>query len=264
MKPTGRRWIALGILLGLLFGAWAVTAAVRALKTAEVYSQAEQMIAAGEYERALDQLDLLEKTEYKDKQALIRLCRAHQYYERGSYASAYRELKGVVFRYVTAEQKEEIAAFRAVLYAEYQAQLKREEERKAEEYEKKITEGVPFVGMPESRISDTSLGRPSEEVRHNSEMIDGERYTANLYDFYRDGRLIFCARCIRGKVTAVWDYRDSGTDYDPSFNGCDRSYYITDEDVQQYSHPDDFYYDYPDDFVDFEDAEDYYYSHGGR
>ena len=35
-------------------------------------------------------------------------------------------------------------------------------------------------------------------------------------------------------------------------------------DANEYVHPDDFYYDHYDDFVDFEDAEDYYYSHGGK
>lgn len=32
-------------------------------------------------------------------------------------------------------------------------------------------------------------------------------------------------------------------------------------DVNDYSHPDDFYYDHRDDFYDFEDAEDYFYEH---
>ena len=31
--------------------------------------------------------------------------------------------------------------------------------------------------------------------------------------------------------------------------------------VSDFTHPDDFYYWYPDDFVDYEEAEDYYYSH---
>lgn len=34
--------------------------------------------------------------------------------------------------------------------------------------------------------------------------------------------------------------------------------------VGDFVHPDDFYDWYRDDFVDFEEAEDYYYSHGGR
>ena len=34
-------------------------------------------------------------------------------------------------------------------------------------------------------------------------------------------------------------------------------------DASMYVHPDDFYYDYRDDFVDFEEAEDWYYEHGG-
>lgn len=34
--------------------------------------------------------------------------------------------------------------------------------------------------------------------------------------------------------------------------------------ASDYYHPDDFYYDYYDDFYDYEEAEDYYYSHGGK
>lgn len=33
---------------------------------------------------------------------------------------------------------------------------------------------------------------------------------------------------------------------------------------RRFRHPDDFYDWYRDDFADFEEAEDYYYSHGGR
>lgn len=35
-------------------------------------------------------------------------------------------------------------------------------------------------------------------------------------------------------------------------------------DTSGYYHPDDFYYDNYDDFYDYEEAEDYYYSHGGK
>jgi len=35
-------------------------------------------------------------------------------------------------------------------------------------------------------------------------------------------------------------------------------------DVSGYSDPEEFYYWHPDDFYDFEDAEDYYYEHGGE
>lgn len=34
--------------------------------------------------------------------------------------------------------------------------------------------------------------------------------------------------------------------------------------ASDYYHPDDFYYDYYDDFYDYEEAEDYYSSHGGK
>ena len=37
-----------------------------------------------------------------------------------------------------------------------------------------------------------------------------------------------------------------------------------DYDMWDYQHPDDFYESHMDDFDSFEDAEEYYYNHGGR
>ena len=91
-------------------------------------------------------------------------------------------------------------------------------------------------------------------------MINGEPYKANLYDFKSGNKTIFTARCVRGRVTEVWDHRDNPlTPYKPvnsSTKKDDDPY-----DVNDYDHPDDFYYDHYDDFFDFEEAEEYYKKH---
>ncbi len=133
------------------------------------------------------------------------------------------------------------------------------------------TPSVPYVGMPESKINSTSLGRASSEVRHNNEMIGGQVYVANLYDFKRNGVTIFTARCVQGKVIQVWDDRDrvtsssSGTSSGSSSKSKSTSSEAdTPSDpynVYDYDDPDDFYYDNYDDFDGYEDAEDYWYDH---
>ena len=42
-----------------------------------------------------------------------------------------------------------------------------------------------------------------------------------------------------------------------------RKTFAGDPGVEGFSHPEDFYEWYRDDFYDYEDAEDYYYEHGG-
>ena len=115
--------------------------------------------------------------------------------------------------------------------------------------------------MSESEIKNTSLGAPSSNVRHNSEMIKGERYIANLYDFKSGNKTIFTARCVKGRVTEVWDHRsDPVVPYTPKKNTKSKS---DDDpyDVNDYSNAEDFYYDHYDDFFDYYDAEDYYNEH---
>lgn len=119
---------------------------------------------------------------------------------------------------------------------------------------------APFVGMDESRVFHTSLGQPDSKVRHNNECIGGLQYKANLYDFKKNGKVIFTARCVRGKVTNIWDKRDT----EPSTRYTTKKTTSTKSDpydVNDYYFPEDFYYDHYDDFFDYEDAEDYFYDH---
>ena len=148
--------------------------------------------------------------------------------------------------------------------------VKREEElydaEQARQYKENLAKSLPYVGMPESYISDTALGKPSSTVRHNYEMVSGEQILANLYDYTRGGKVIFTARCVNGTVTQVWDHRDSP--YKPSSGSSSKKESGKEKKTgnefpaSDYAHPDDFYYDYYDDFYDYEDAEDYWEEYG--
>lgn len=127
-------------------------------------------------------------------------------------------------------------------------------------YHSDETPAVPYIGMSESRISDTELGAPSEKVRHNYAMISNERFHANLYDFYNeDGAKIFTARCADGRVIDIFDHRDEPITARAPYTGT--TGYEDPYNVNDYIHPEDFYYDHYDDFFDFYDAENYFDEH---
>ncbi|MBQ7623924.1 MAG: hypothetical protein IJS65_01440, partial [Clostridia bacterium] len=121
--------------------------------------------------------------------------------------------------------------------------------------------GVPYVGMPESLMGETALGKPSSYVHEDTEMIKGVAHYAYEYSFVRDGKEIFVARCVDGKVIKVEDKRAYAARLRPRKSDGDASSEPT---VEGFTDPDDFYYWYRDDFFDFEEAENYYYSHGGK
>jgi hypothetical protein len=233
------------------------------MRVRSVYEESEALIAAENYQEAKNQLSQIKDKDYKDTSALLDLCKAHIAYDDGQISRAYSELKYAKFSYQSAESQQMISDFTAQINAEYDAYCKEQERLEKEAYEKKIKTGVPFVGMSESRIGDTSLGKPSGDVRHNYECIGGEQYRANLYDFKVNGHTVFTARCVQGKVTQVWDNRDKDTSQ-PVYKSSTSSKKSTDTDpyhVNDYYDAEDFYYDYYDDFFDYDDAEDYFNAH---
>lgn len=233
----------------------------------ESYAQAEALIQGGEYAEALEALEELEES-YRNVRALRCYSRAHIQRSQGRLKDALENLKLCgFFQAFDEEMPEGYVAFRAEV-AEELARYEREEERKAEEaYRERVRSGVPFVGMRESDIANTLLGAPSSDVRHNYDMVNGKPVEANLYDFYRNGRLIFTARCMSGSVKQVWDERDKAAQPKERSSGKSTPRKEEDDDplnAKDYRFPEDFYEDHWDDFFDFYDAEDYYYEHGGR
>lgn len=241
----------------------ATVSTINSQRLHSTYSEAEALIAQGHYEQAKELLESIQEKNYQDTEALISLCKAHEEYSAGRAIDAYYTMNGVVFNFQSESQKAEILSFRHTLISEYNAYNRKIQERLERINDEAIRNGVPYVGMSESKIGDTSLGAPSDKVRHNGEMINGESYRANLYDFYQNGKLVFTARCVQGKVTKVWDKRDKlQSSY--TATGSNSSSSSSGSSVDEYAHPDDFYDWNRDDFVDFEEAEDYYYSHGWK
>lgn len=220
------------------------------------------LIANENYKVACYKLESIKEENYKDTKALIAYCNAIISYENGDIKSAYWNVDSLYFRYQTTEQNKKIDYFRQKVELEYDkyCEQKRIEEQKA--YEKKITTGVPFIGMSENDINRTSLGKPSSKIRHNMECISGKQYMANLYDFYNGSERVFTARCVQGKVTNVWDYRNNDISKNTELyisNGTNKD--LDPYDASNYSDSEDFYYDYYDDFWDYEEAEDYWYEY---
>lgn len=223
------------------------------------YKAAEQFITNGDYADALEILNGLKADDYHDTEELIDLCNAHISYEAGDVVAAHRSLYYLKFSYLTAEQQEEVDMFSDEVERAYEEYMEQERIAEQKAYEEKVRSGVPFVGMLEIYIADTSLGSPSSDVRHNYECINGEQYRANLYDFKEGGNTIFTVRCVQGKVIQVWDHRDNPVKpYKSSSSGSRKSKKEDVYDVYDYSDPEDFYYDNYDDFDGYEDAEDYW------
>jgi len=230
-----------------------------------VYEDAVNLILEECYEDACKKLESIAEKQYKDTEALIAYCEANIAYMDGNIRNAYWDSYSLNFRYQTSVQKEKIDGFIEKVEQEYDEYLEQQRIEEEKAYEKKITSGVPFVGMSEKDINRTSLGTPSSEIRHNMECINGEQYKANLYDFYKDSNKVFVARCVQGKVTEVWDCRDNPIAHSAkSYTSNSTTKESDPYDASDYSDPEDFYYDYYDDFWDYEEAEDYWneYSDG--
>jgi len=250
------------------------------------YQQAQDMLLQGLYDNANSILKEIAEEEYSnmDITELLQYCDAQIKYESGDIAGAYNKVNSLILEHVDETLQDELKSFQKQIAEEYEVYLAEQEAAERAAYEDNIINGVPYVGMPESRIADTSLGEPSETVRHNREMINGESYIANLYDFVENGVRYFTARCVQGKVIQVWDNRnklDSSNSSSSESNGsssggrviggnssssnneiereADGNDYADDPyNVYDYDDPEEFYYDNCDDFDGYEDAEIYW------
>lgn len=173
---------------------------------ANLYGQAEKLIDAGQYAEAEELLEKFRGKGYKDADSLLLLCRARQEFAKGHVSAARYTMRDVRFYHQSPEQNEKIEAFRERLKLADDRAMHEWYVRDQQKRETQITTGVPFVGMSEYRINDTSLGAATLKG-HNYEISGSERQLANLYDFYQNGKVVFSARCINGTVTQVWDKR---------------------------------------------------------
>ena len=144
-----------------------------------------------------------------------------------------------------------------------------------------IVDGVvtkPYLGMSDSEISSTELGDFTSKEESREQVYD-ESFTRRIY-YWKDsrGNTIFKAISKDGKVITIIDdiskYKkvesnaasakssgnkagstspSSGSSKKKAKNSITDGYYAAE----------DFYEDYYDDFCDFDEAEEYYYEHGG-
>ena len=255
-------------IIGLLwFGILIVQGILHQDFVQNTYNQAMSLTFSGQYDEAASLLDTIIEEKYMDTASLRRYCNAQIDYANGDYKSAHMNASSLKFSYLSEEQDAAVLASVEQIDTQYEINMEQERIRQQAEYEHSIRTGVPFVGMPESCIADTSLGAPSSKIRHNNQVKSGEIYRCNLYDFYINGHLIFTARCMEGRVIQVWDSRDkvnTSIPYPSSPSHSSSAHSSRDSDpyhAADYSDEEDFYEDHWDDFFDFEDAEDYWREH---
>ncbi len=233
----------------------------------ESYLKAQKEFAAGNYTEARKAFYEAKKKSIGDSEAWYWLSSGLEDAEKKSYSSAKRDIQKAIDMAESDNLKKQAESLllkvkrQEELYEAEQLKRQKEEEKEARE---RLAKSLPYVGMSEADIANTVLGAPSATVRHNYQVVNGDQVLANLYDYTRNGYVIFTARCVNGKVTQVWDDRDSpykqssGTGKKTDKEKKTGSQYP----ASDYYHPDDFYYDYYDDFYDYEDAEDYWEEYG--
>lgn len=258
--------VVIAVILGILV-ALIVPEAVKSSRDASVLSEARGLIGSGDYSAARKLLRGYFPYGHEESNALISLCDAYDYYEIGYVNGAYYSIYRLNFGLLGPELKEEAFDFLNILKEEKAAYDKakyEEEARERAEYENKIRTGVPFIGLAENRIGDTSLGKPDPNMRRTVGTYGGKDVIFYRYDYVRNKMIIFSAYCYNGKVVKVEDYRSYPipTKKPSSSSGSSSSYVYPDP--KEFDDPSDFYYWYYDEFVDYEEAEEYYYSNGGR
>lgn len=248
----------------------ALYAAPRIIRYAEDvsgYRRALPYYESGRYEEAIELLYPDACGDNNRCKALLHLCHAAKAYRDGDIRNAHDEFFTYnFFRSQTAGVIDvNDTAFARELNEAYTELREEQKAAEAAAYERRIRNGVPFVGMPELRIDDTSLGAHAD-VRTSTVIKGSGRKEARIYVFKKNGDIIFEAYCLDRSVEEVWDYRD-GTHSSPysKKNRSKRSATAKPQDdpynAGDFYDAEDFYEEYYDEFSDFEDAEDYFIEH---
>lgn len=234
-------------------------------KNEECYNAIVQYTINEEYEEALILEEKVLRERFQEAKDIHLFLKTLLQYNNGNINSAYHDIyvAGDRLRIDLAKiQNEQLRCFMdeklREIYDAHEAYEKEVEKKRQEEQRKKEREeaaelratGIPYVGMSESKIDKTSLGRHIA-IRHNTECISGQIYTANLYDWKG-----FTARCLRGEVVQVFD----GRQYNSSrVSGQSTSKKNSTKPSNNKKHVDaeGFYEDHKDEFDSLEDAEEY-------
>lgn len=229
---------------------------VRLSRTGIIYDEALDQIEAGNYQQAAAILQQIEKNDYKDTKGLLLLCKAHQEYDSGRALTAYYTMQDARIYYISAEQKAEIDSFRQMLQSEYDAYIHEQAERRQKEYERVQSLPFPSVGQYVSKSQLDQMRWEGNDNKtcdvHTTKYLytsrGGEKYRLWVSDYNCIKKVVKLSSSSSGSSTGKTGTKSLDTG--PSVDG--------------FSNPEDFYDWYWDDFFDYEDAEDYYYSHGGK
>lgn len=229
--------------------------AVRLSRTVTIYNEALDQITNGNYEQASAALRQIEGEGYKDTHALLLLCKAHKEYDAGRAIDAYYTMQEASFFHQTAEQGSEITSFRQLLKSEYDAYIHEQAERSQREYERVQSLPFPSVGQYVSKSQLDQMHWEGNDNKtcnvHTTKYLytgGGEQYRLWISDYNSIKKVVKLSKSSSG--TSAGKTGTSSLDTGPNVEG--------------FSNPEDFYDWYWDDFFDYEDAEDYYYSHGGK
>ncbi len=233
--------------------------AAEAKKLNDTYTAALALSDQERYTAARELLRSIQDEAYRDTDGLITLCTAHIKYSSGDLYGAYYELDGAEFRSLTEAQQKAVETFRKELSAAVKKKRAEAAAAQKKQIEENIKNGVPYVGLPESRIGGTSLGAPSV-TEHDDGVLNGQRCTVTDYYWYRSGGVIFYARCVERKVIRVNDYRNAPITRNKKSSSPKKSDAWPDPD--DYMDAEDLYDWYYDDFYDYEEAEEYLENHG--
>lgn len=203
---------------------------------------------------------------YKDTVPLYAYALARNEYKSEEISmSAVNKYLELISTDYSGECSDEIKEFKERFQLEYDEYSAEQERLREEEFEKELERlryTVPYVGMSEYYIAQTILGDDFEK-NSSYERVNREQVKVTVYRFKRGTSTIFIAKCMKGSVTEVIDYRDSlktTKSYSSSWssgktNNNDR--YA----VNEYRNAEDFYDDNYDNFWSYEDAEDYFNEH---
>lgn len=252
----------------------------------EAYDAAVFEILEENYTSAKVKLEPLAQLQYKDSEELFSFCEGMEYYLLGGdslsdakthvekctfreqkdlYKDIFLERKQLVLDAKTAYDLEQ----KRIREEQERLRLEREaeKERKAHEaFLRKIHEGVPYVGMPQAYIDDTSLGKHSDSYT-NTIIENNKKVKGTGYFWKKNGYQIFFAFCRYGKVVDVADQRNSieaQKQRKAENKKAAQTKKTSSEDpynAKDYGYASDFYEDHYDEFYDAIDAEDYWEEH---
>ncbi len=262
------------VVLLIIIGIVAIVLICQRIEKQIAYDKVIDRIERGEYFYAVCDLNNLSFTDlnkvyYKDLDLLKNYCQGMDCYSREDYIMATEYLlKCYGAKWTHDELRSpndvllEIEPLKNEQIAENHRRYEEEERIRQENWNKN---GAPCVGMKESEITKTSIGRYSKTGGN----YEGSKKCNLYYWFNSKGEQIYSVRCCEGKVIQVWDDRDDPRSFKVKstksyYNSSSKSSSNDDDyNVKDYYSAEDFYDDHYDDFFDYYDAEDYYEEHGG-